>query len=75
MFSPAASSPGTSPSTSTTPSSSGLATGQFPDEHALVRAHGPDFLLKRIKAPTLIAQGTVDTLFDLDQAHRNFIAR
>ena len=30
--------------------------------------HGPDFLLKRIEAPTLIAQGTVDTLFTLDEA-------
>ena len=35
--------------------------------------HGPDFLLKRIEAPTLIAQGTVDTLFDLDQGHRNYM--
>ena len=53
----------------------GLATGQLPaSELPWFRAHGPDFLLKRIKAPTLIAQGTVDTLFDLDQAHRNYMA-
>ncbi len=53
----------------------GLATGQLPrSELPWFRAHGPDFLLKRIKAPTLIAQGTVDTLFDLDQAHNNYTA-
>ena len=53
----------------------GLATGQIPrSELPWFRAHGPDFLLKRIKVPTLIAQGTVDTLFDLDQAHRNYAA-
>lgn len=53
----------------------GLATGQIPpSELPWFREHGPNFLLKRIKAPTLIAQGTVDTLFDLDQAHRNYVA-
>jgi ABC-2 type transport system ATP-binding protein len=53
----------------------GLATGMLPSsELPWFRAHGPDFLLKRIKVPTLIAQGTVDTLFDLDQAHRNYRA-
>jgi ABC-2 type transport system ATP-binding protein len=53
----------------------GLATGMLPaSELPWFREHGPDFLLKRIKAPTLIAQGTVDTLFDLDQAHRNYQA-
>lgn len=53
----------------------GLATGMVPaSELPWFREHGPDFLLKRIKAPTLIAQGTVDTLFDLDQAHRNYMA-
>ena len=37
-------------------------------------AHGPDSLLDRINAPTLLIQGTVDTLFTLDEAHRNFEA-
>ena len=36
--------------------------------------HGPDYLLDRIKVPTLIIEGTVDTLFTLDEAHRNFEA-
>ena len=30
--------------------------------------HGPDYLLEKIKVPTLIVQGTVDTLFTLDEA-------
>ncbi len=34
--------------------------------------HGPDHLLRRIEAPTMIAQGTVDTLFTLDEAHHNY---
>jgi ABC-2 type transport system ATP-binding protein len=34
--------------------------------------HGPAQFLPQIDIPTLIAQGTVDTLFPLDEAHRNF---
>jgi ABC-2 type transport system ATP-binding protein len=34
--------------------------------------HGPDFLLDNIKVPTLILQGTVDTLFTLDESHFNY---
>ena len=34
--------------------------------------HGPDQFLSQVRVPTLIAQGTVDTLFTLDEAHRNF---
>jgi ABC-2 type transport system ATP-binding protein len=34
-------------------------------------ARGPDFLLKDITAPTLLIQGTVDTLFSLDEADAN----
>lgn len=53
----------------------GLSTGMIPPaELRWFQAHGPDFLLDRIRAPTLIAQGTVDTLFDLDQGHRNYMA-
>ncbi|HVE67513.1 MAG TPA: CocE/NonD family hydrolase [Solirubrobacteraceae bacterium] len=35
---------------------------------------GPNFLLDRIETPTLLLQGTVDTLFTLDEAHRNYEA-
>jgi len=34
-------------------------------------ARGPDFLLNDITAPTLLIQGTVDTLFSLDEADAN----
>lgn len=52
----------------------GLSTGIIADsELDWFQEHGPDFLLKKIKAPTMIAQGTVDTLFNLDQGHRNFL--
>ncbi|MGH2923647.1 MAG: CocE/NonD family hydrolase [Solirubrobacterales bacterium] len=53
----------------------GLATGRFlPQDVAWLTEHGPgpNDLLDEIEAPTLIAQGTVDTLFTLDEAHRNF---
>ncbi|MDQ3728638.1 MAG: alpha/beta hydrolase, partial [Actinomycetota bacterium] len=54
---------------------SGLATGLVPEEELpWFQAHGPDFLLKKVDVPTLIAQGTVDTLFNLDQGHRNYVA-
>ena len=53
----------------------GLATGRFrPPDVAWLAEHGPDHLLSQITAPTLIAQGTVDTLFSLEEAHRNFNA-
>ena len=53
----------------------GLATGRFrPQEVAWLDEHGPDHLLSQIDIPVLIAQGTVDTLFSLEEAHRNFTA-
>jgi ABC-2 type transport system ATP-binding protein len=53
----------------------GSTTGQISDANRQWFAeHGPDFLLDNIKAPTLILQGTVDTLFTLDEAHRNYEA-
>ena len=53
----------------------GLASGLISSTNkAWFQEHGPDFLLKKIKVPTLIAQGTVDTLFDLTQGHRNYVA-
>jgi ABC-2 type transport system ATP-binding protein len=53
----------------------GIATGSMaPDDQAWFAAHGPDFLLPQVKVPTLITQGTVDTLFTLDEAVRNYRA-
>ena len=42
-------------------------------DRAWFQEHGPDFLLSNVRVPTLIAQGTVDTLFDLDQGHHNYV--
>jgi ABC-2 type transport system ATP-binding protein len=54
---------------------SGLATGQLsPEVQQWLTEHGPGFLLERIKAPTMIVQGTADTLFTLDEAHDNYVA-
>jgi ABC-2 type transport system ATP-binding protein len=36
------------------------------------RSRGPGALVRRITAPTLLIQGTVDTLFTLDEAARNY---
>jgi ABC-2 type transport system ATP-binding protein len=52
---------------------SGLVNGQFPDEDvAWFAARGPGSLVERIRIPTLLIQGTVDTLFTLDEATTNF---
>jgi ABC-2 type transport system ATP-binding protein len=53
----------------------GLATGAIPDDEIpWFDEHGPDFMLKKLDIPVMIAQGTVDTLFDLTQGHRNYQA-
>jgi ABC-2 type transport system ATP-binding protein len=53
----------------------GLSTGQLsPEFQAWLAEHGPRGMLDGIEAPTLIVQGTVDTLFTLDEANNNFIA-
>jgi ABC-2 type transport system ATP-binding protein len=53
----------------------GIATGRVSEENKQwFAAHGPDFLLDRIDVPTLILQGEPDTLFTLDEAHRNYVA-
>lgn len=53
----------------------GTSTGRVSGANkAFFADNGPDHLLRRIKAPTLIVQGTVDTLFPLDEAIRNFRA-
>jgi ABC-2 type transport system ATP-binding protein len=53
----------------------GVTGGRFaPAEVAWLDEHGPRHQLPQLRAPTLIVQGTVDTLFTLDEAHRNFTA-
>lgn len=51
----------------------GLARGTVPPEivHWFAQ-RGPGRLVRRITAPTLLIQGTVDTLFTLDEASRNY---
>jgi ABC-2 type transport system ATP-binding protein len=51
----------------------GLASGKVaPADRAWFAAHGPDILLSKVKIPTLITQGTADTLFTLKEAIRNY---
>jgi ABC-2 type transport system ATP-binding protein len=51
----------------------GLATGTTSqDDLSWMAAHGPAGLVERIHVPTLIMQGTVDTLFPLDEGVTNF---
>jgi ABC-2 type transport system ATP-binding protein len=51
----------------------GLATGAIPQENLdWFRSKGPAHLLKRVRVPTLLIQGTPDTLFPLDEAVTNF---
>ena len=51
----------------------GLANGYIsPADQAWFAAHGPDMLLSKVKIPTLITQGTADTLFTLKEAIRNY---
>ena len=52
---------------------SGLAYGQFSDEDVQwFASRGPGALVDRIRIPTLLIQGTADTLFTLDEATSNF---
>jgi ABC-2 type transport system ATP-binding protein len=51
----------------------GTATGATSqDDLDWMASHGPGDLLNKIKVPTLLLQGTVDTLFPLDEAVANF---
>ena len=51
----------------------GIASGQIaPPDQAWFAAHGPDILLSKVKIPTLITQGTADTLFTLREAIKNY---
>ncbi len=53
----------------------GLATGTTTqDDLDWMAAHGPGDLVEKIHVPTLLMQGTVDTLFPLDEAVTNFDA-
>jgi ABC-2 type transport system ATP-binding protein len=52
---------------------SGTANGVMaPADQAWYAAHGPDYLLSKVKIPTLITQGTADTLFTLKESIRNY---
>lgn len=42
-----------------------------PADQALLAERGPDYLLSQITAPTLLIEGTVDTLFTLAEANAN----
>ena len=54
---------------------SGVSTGRLSASGVdWLAEHGPAQMLPQLRAPTLIAQGTVDTLFTLDEADRNFRA-
>lgn len=50
----------------------GMATGVLSEEdRAWFRSRGPAELVEEVRVPTLIVQGTVDTLFTLDEALTN----
>jgi ABC-2 type transport system ATP-binding protein len=52
---------------------SGVATGTTsPDDLAWMAGHGPGDLVEKVHVPTLIIQGTADTLFPLDEGVTNF---
>ena len=52
---------------------SGETTGKISKEdEEWFRSRGPGDLVKKIKVPTLLIQGTVDTLFTLDEAITNY---
>ena len=53
----------------------GLTNGEISEaDRAWFAEHGPDFLLPRVKIPTFILQGTVDTLFTPQEAIDNYAA-
>ena len=50
----------------------GIATGRFSDKSVeFFRSRGLPGLVNRVRVPTLLIQGTADTLFTLDEARRN----
>src|SRR3954453_8546845 len=51
----------------------GVASGTTtPDDLAWMASHGPGDLVENVHVPTLLMQGTVDTLFPLDEGVTNF---
>ena len=51
----------------------GIASGKMsPEDRAWFAAHGPNTLLSSVRIPTLITQGTVDTLFTLKESISNY---
>lgn len=53
----------------------GIATGSFSDaDRRYFASRGPGPLIRKVRAPTLLVQGTVDTLFTPGEADRNFRA-
>jgi ABC-2 type transport system ATP-binding protein len=51
----------------------GTATGRLSDENVRwFASRGPGDLVRRIRIPTFLTQGTVDTLFTLDEAATNY---
>jgi ABC-2 type transport system ATP-binding protein len=51
----------------------GASTGRFSDENVRwFRSRGPGALVQRIRIPTFLTQGTVDTLFTLHESVRNY---
>lgn len=53
----------------------GVATGSFSQvDKDFFAARGPNFLLDKVRVPTLITQGTSDTLFTLQEAIDNYRA-
>jgi ABC-2 type transport system ATP-binding protein len=51
----------------------GLTTGTVSDaDYEWMASHGPADLVDQVKVPTLLIEGTVDTLFPLDEAVTNF---
>ena len=51
----------------------GIASGKMsPEDRAWFAAHGPNTLLSKVRIPTLITQGTVDTLFTLKESISNY---
>ena len=51
----------------------GIASGKMSaEDKAWFAAHGPNTLLSKVRIPTLITQGTADTLFTLKEAISNY---
>jgi ABC-2 type transport system ATP-binding protein len=73
LFSPYGPETGTLPPELIRAAVDGAATGRFSDEvDAFLESRGPKDLVRRITIPTLLTQGTADTLFTPSEAMRNY---